>query len=155
MASANDSAQMCDFHSCNNKAIGQCKFCERYLCDFHLKPKHTGSRSYIGSLTDPYLINAYKIDNASDDGHPCPKYHEVWMTDYEKERERQKVPIDFDALDALMGHELTGDPNSCNVLACGNKPVHTCKICMKRYCAYHASRKASKMAQLGGHACVR
>jgi len=148
------SSTECDFPGCKNNATNHCKFCGRHLCDFHLRPKHTGSRRYITGLTDPNLIKIYKEDDESEDGHPCPKYHEQWIKQYEKEQmARENASMDFDTISILVGRELAGDPNSCNVFACSNRPTYTCKICMKRYCTYHASRKPSLLSRLGGHAC--
>lgn len=151
----------CNFPQCNNKANTQCKICERTFCDFHLKPKHTGSLNYITNLTDPNLIKIYEEDGKSEDGHPCPKYHEIWQKGYNAEKEKlRNSNISFDKLKIALDNwiekerEAATGSNYCRVAGCINYCVVNCKSCNKNYCLRHAS-PTLLVGSPNGHLCTR
>ena len=151
------SKEECSSNECNKEAVEKCSFCGRNWCEYHLKPKHTASRRYIGSLTDPILIKIFSEEEV-DDGHPCPKYHERWLEEYEKEKEKKLSMISIiDALDSLASNEseISTYSGTCQAPNCDNRSVVRCKTCKSYYCGYHASRKKRLLARLGGHVCER
>lgn len=154
----------CNFHSCKNEVTATCKFCKRNFCDVHIKAKHTGSRAYISSLTDPYWIKRYDLDNGPD-GHVDPEY-----TIYEKKKHEEDV-AEYNANSAKAFGSILSPEEEWKILTssircngsvpsstCDNKLVHVCSICKRAYCAYHANRKSTRFPDpnhLDGHVCKR
>ena len=149
--------------ACRHEAKGKCDFCHRNFCNEHIRPKLTGSRAHIGSLTDPYWIKRYELDNG-DDGHPDPEY-----TIYERkkhEEEMEEYHKNFNKLfSSLLSPEeewkILTNTTSCNGSVasspCDNRPIHVCFACRKAYCGYHANRKHERFppGHLDGHLCRR
>lgn len=149
----------CNKPGCGQQMLGECTTCKREFCERHLKPTLTGSRSFIGSLTNPELRRIYEEEDKSDDGHPCPNYTMQFLDEVKIRQEKARIPFDKlrEMLDAFVGTEITGvGSEKCHVPGCNRNSVAICRdYCKRSYCSQHRYPiLTDKQNPRTGHPCT-
>ena len=78
------SKKECETFSCDETATGECKYCGKSFCRYHLPPVVTTTAWYVQNLdrSDYERWKKYQDDWQRKDGHPCTKYTEHWNSEH-------------------------------------------------------------------------
>lgn len=76
--------KQCNYHPCEEDAIKKCHYCGDYFCEKHIRPKPMGFPQFNSNTPES---KRFMDEYHSKDGHPCPKFNEVWEKRIEKEQE--------------------------------------------------------------------
>lgn len=149
-------AQECDKSSCRNKSHSKCRFCKRYFCEDHSKPKLTGSLSYISSLKDKDLKEIYEEEGRGEDGHPCPNFSEEFKAKHKEQQEKALAALfdqTKDILDSIIADMRGVSGQICYMPGCNNSSVGLCQYCHRNYCNHHKRPMSSTEPVKQGHQC--
>ena len=80
---------LCEYHTKKKTKVYQCPYCGKWFCEKHIKPKPP---HVVTSNKD--FSEAYYEEWATDDGHPCPDYVDVWKEQEKKKEEEYEKALD-------------------------------------------------------------
>ena len=93
---------LCQANNCSKPATKACKYCRRFFCEVHSKPRLAISPNYIWSIdkSDAEKFNKYNEDWQAKDGHTCLEYTKEWNDNHEKSKaeEYKKINSAYDSL---------------------------------------------------------
>ena len=93
---------LCQVNNCSRPATKVCKYCKRFFCEMHSKPRLVISPNYIWSIdkSDIEKFNKYNEDWQAKDGHACLEYTKRWNENHEKSKaeEYKKINSAYDSL---------------------------------------------------------
>ena len=91
---------ICSMNNCYNKVNSGCIYCKKTFCKEHSEPILVMSPRDVWNLSglkisDPIKYKKYVADWNRKDGHPCPKYTQVWNTQHDEELKKSLQIIKF------------------------------------------------------------
>ncbi|MBI2578121.1 MAG: CAP domain-containing protein [Candidatus Aenigmarchaeota archaeon] len=74
-----------------NKFFKKCRYCQKYFCNVHIRPKPAGLPRFEGSTQKDRL---FMEEWHKPGGHPCPPYLEHWEEENKRKLQQYKEALD-------------------------------------------------------------